>query len=211
MKLGFFAIACILGLAMPVCCSAGTITLQFNELPPTPVNGVSIDGVTFGYSGPDGATATYGATAGVNVLTENLTDPVLLGDTSGTLTLAFAAPTTVLSFDIALSTTNSITDGYQVALTDQSNPVSSQEFNLSPIVAYAEDVFSYSGAAIDFATITFPNTVDSEDEAVVNFAIDNLTFDTSASSTPEPGTVSLLGGGLLALGFCARRRVRNRA
>jgi hypothetical protein len=68
-------------------------------------------------------------------------------------------------------------------------------------------VFSYSGAPIDLLTLTFPNTVDSDSNQVASFAIDNLTFDTTP--TPEPGAVSLLTSGLLALGVFAIRRSRK--
>jgi hypothetical protein len=203
MKPTVFKFTCMLAFGIPFC-SANTV-ISFGELPMQNANGVSIDGVTFGYSGPDGAEAIYGYSLGIP--TENLSDPVLYGATSGTLTLDFAGPTTIVSFDIVLGTTNSVEDGYNVDLSDGGTDVFSQSYDIDPQLILAEDVFNYSGAPIDLLTLTFPNTVDSDDNQVASFAIDNLTFDSSA--TPEPGTISLLTSGLVALSVFARRRSRK--
>lgn len=182
-------------------CSANTV-INFGELAMQNANGVSIDGVTFGYSGPDGAEAIYGYSLGIP--TENLSDPVLYGATSGTLTISFADPTAMVSFDIVLGTAASVEDGYNVDLSDGGTGVFSQSYDIDPELILAEDVFSYSGAPINLLTLTFPNTVDSDSNQVASFAIDNLTFDTIP--TPEPGAVSLLTIGLMALGVFARQR-----
>jgi len=68
MKPPVFTITCILGLGVPFCCAATVI--NFGELPMQKANGVFIDGVTFGYNGPDGAEAIYGYSLGIP--TENL-------------------------------------------------------------------------------------------------------------------------------------------
>jgi hypothetical protein len=198
-------IACALVLSMPLCSFAGQITLHFDELPTQDANGVTIGGVTFGF-GPSGSSATYNFQgADTQDLTQNLSDPVLEGDTSGILTLSFAYPTPIFSFDIALTTINSVSSAYQVALSYQGSGVFSQISNVTPQVMFAEDFFSYSGTPVDFATITFPNTIDTDGMPVSTFAIDNMTFDPPTSS-PEPGVAFLLGGGLLGMGLLARRR-----
>jgi hypothetical protein len=185
-------------------CSAHTV-INFGELPMQNANGVSIDGVTFGYSGPDGAEAIYGYSIGIP--TENLSDPVLYGATSGTLTVSFADLTSIISFDIVLGTAASVADGYNVDLSDGGTDVFSQSYDVDPQIILAESVFSYSGAPINLLTLAFPNTTDSDDNQVASFAIDNLTFDPPA--TPEPGAVSLLTIGFLALGVFARLRSRK--
>jgi hypothetical protein len=203
MKPTVFKITLMLVFGIPFC-SADTV-IAFGELPMQNANGVSIDGVTFGYSGPDGAEAIYGYSLGIP--TENLSDPVLYGATSGTLTLSFADPTSIVSFDIVLGTAASVEDGYSVDLSDGGTGVFSQSYDIDPQLILAEGVFSYSGAPIDLLTLAFPNTTDSDDNQVASFAIDNLTFDPPA--TPEPGAVSLLTIGLLALGMLARVRSRK--
>lgn len=211
MRLGLITLASILGL--PLCSLASTVVIQFNELPEQDANGVSINGVTFGF--PAGE-SLYGYTLGIP--TENTTDPVLFGDTSGTLTLSFAQATPIFSFDIVLPTATTITNGYAVNLSDSSVPVYSQEFNLAPPNGFilAEGVFSYSGAPIDFASVSFPNTTDDSGNPVSTFAIDNVTFETGFVSpsdppaVPEPATLMTLPAGLLVLGL-ARRYSKKRA
>jgi hypothetical protein len=205
MKPTVFKITLMLVFGIPFC-SADTV-INFGELAMQNANGVSIDGAAFGYSGPEGTEAIYGYSLGIP--TENLSDPVLYGATAGTLTVSFAGPTTIVSFDIVLGTAASVEDGYNVDLSDGGTDVFSQSYDVDPEVILAEDVFSYSGAPIDLLTLTFPNTVDSDSNQVASFAIDNLTFDPPA--TPEPGAVSLLTIGLLTLGAFARLRSRKLA
>src|SRR5215210_4397359 len=88
-----------------------TVTLTFDELSFQPVDGVTINGLTFGFTGGD---ATYGAFGPGSIV--NVQDPSLEGSAFGTLRLTFARPTNVLEFGLALNTFGSLTPGATVAL-----------------------------------------------------------------------------------------------
>src|SRR5262249_52781444 len=83
--------------------TAGT-TITFTELSPRPVDGVSLNGVTFDFriGGVHSTDATFGGTGpGVTLYT---TPPQLEGNAAGILTLDFATATPVLNFGVVLST-----------------------------------------------------------------------------------------------------------
>jgi len=143
-----------------------TVTLTFDELSFVPVNGVTIDGLTFGFTGGD---ATYGAFGPGTIV--NVQDPSLEGSSAGTLTLSFARPTNVLEFGLALSTFGSLTPGATVALYNPGGHLRTTiPLNTDSIVSYTEGRFAYAGGAIGSAVITF-------DPTAGRFALDNLTFE----------------------------------
>lgn len=166
---------------------AGTITLHFDELGTgSPVyinNPVSISGVTFGFS--PGA-AQYNGSIGAGT-TVNLSDPVLMGPTSGVLTLDFAVPVTILNFDIAMESVDPILNAYTVTIGSKL-----YSGDTTPSLIYSEGSFSYPDALpFSSASIQFS-------AAAPEFAIDNLTF-----SAPEPGTGFLIPAALLSLALAA--------
>ena len=203
MRKTFALVAATVGFA--VVCSAGQITLSFQlselGLPnglcgaacPS-VNGLTVQGVTFGFSGS--ANAVYGFTLGVP--TQNLSDPVLDGPSDGTLTLTFASPTPLLQFDVALAVANSESPGFNVLLSGPGfgAPTNFPVNTTTPIVL-SEGQFMSSGPLISTAVITF-----SQNDMNPAFALDNLTFDVPDASTaiPEPQSLALLCSGLLL--FC---------
>lgn len=143
-----------------------TVTLAFNELPAQPVNGVSLNGLTFGFTNGD---ATYNAVGpGSTVFVQ---EPLLEGSAFGTLTLRFARPTNRLEFGLALSTFFTLTPGATVALYNPGGhlrglvPITTQSLG-----SFTEARFVYSGGAIGSAVITF-------NSAAGRFALDNLTFE----------------------------------
>jgi len=143
-----------------------TVTLTFDELSFEPVNGVTINGLTFGFTGGD---ATYGAFGPGSIV--NVQDPSLEGSSAGTLTLSFARPTNVLEFGLALSTSGSLRPGATVALYNPGGHLRSTiPLNTDPIVLFTEGRFAYAGGAIGSAVITF-------DPTAGRFALDNLTFE----------------------------------
>ncbi|MCU1336775.1 MAG: hypothetical protein JWO19_2356 [Bryobacterales bacterium] len=193
-------------LATPGASWAGTITFaEFGTAPLIDVNGFHTQGVTFGFAPGQGFYNQSVGTAGNALLS---VDPVLSGSTDGVLTLAFDYSTSVLVFDVLLQSVSPIDDSnrglnggpaYTVLL---SNGLS---FNGSttPLVSggYSEGEFSYSGAAINGATITFFNGLDANGLPVSQFGFDNLTF-----VAPEPASFFGLAGGLLAIGMIKRRQ-----
>jgi hypothetical protein len=149
-------------------------TLVFDELPFQPVNGVSIAGVTFGFTlnghpFNDANYNSFGPDPGPFVQC-----PCLEGNTRGTLTITFDKPTTIVEFGVGLSTTVPLATGFTVDVIGPSGksrgvfPVAT-----SPAPTFTGAEFSYNGAAVSEVVVTF----DSVDAA--RFVIDNLTYHTA--------------------------------
>jgi hypothetical protein len=157
--------ACLLPASAPA--AKQTVTLDFTELPSQPVNGVTTNGLTFGFTNGDAMYNAFGPGSIVFVQ-----DPSLEGSTSGTLTLSFARPTNRVEFGLALSTFGTLSPGATVALYNPGGhlrevvPVTTES-----LVFFTEARFAYSGGAIGSAVITFDNT------SAGRFALDNLTFE----------------------------------
>ncbi len=188
-------------LVLAVLMSAGTAqaasTLTFDELPYQSVNGLSYEGVTFGFAvkGRPSTGAYYGA-VGPGSLTY-LQGKSLVGDTRGILTLDFASPISQLDFGLALKTRRSVGRGYRVELFDKSL-VSLGMFSgkTTPLVYWSEGQFSYSGSAISRAVVDFNQCY------ARKFAIDNL----STNSIPAPGAILLGSIGVSLVGWLRRRK-----
>jgi hypothetical protein len=183
-------------LALPASGLANTLYFdEFGTTTPLNVDGLYVAGVTFHFSGGpadyNGAIGTPGTTALVN-------DPVLTGSTGGTLTLTFDNPMTYLQFDMALLSMAFVSQAYTVALSTGEVIQGSA----APVAIWSEGTFQYRGPAVTSAEITFFHGVDLDGAEVPNFALDNLTY-----HAPEPGTLLLIAGGLLAMGVIGRRRI----
>lgn len=188
----------VLSLALAVPIWATTIT--FGELPFQSVHGLTYQGVTFGFTvgGVPSADGYYNE-VGPGILTY-VQEPVLEGTTEGILALNFASPTPVLQFGAALSTVNPVSPGLTVALFDSAlNPLGTILLDTSPLVAFSEGLFSYSGTAVSRALIEFDQI------EAARFAIDNLTYGANGV-IPEPASAGLLGLGLAVFGWLRRRR-----
>jgi len=182
--------------------NAALTTLTFDELPTQSVDGLSYNGVTFGFDvgGNPSADATYNA-IGPGTLTY-LQDPTLEGTTAGILSLDFATPTNLLQFGVALNSYNVETGGYVVNLYDPSYAlISVLSGNTSPLIVWSEDLFTYSGALISRATIGF----NYNNQTNGRFALDNLTINPE-SAVPAPGAVLLSSFGLGLVNWLRRRR-----
>jgi MYXO-CTERM domain-containing protein len=189
-----------LTLALPLLSSAAFgATLQqlhFDELgpgAPIPVNGLHIGGVLFHFSG---GTADYNGSIGTAGSTALVSDPLLVGETGGTLTLTFDNPTSVLRFDIAMESIDVLTDAYSVAIAGDPLFVG----GAAPIVLLSEGQFIYPGTVpVKSAVITFSG-------AAPGFGLDNLSF----AQSPEPATSLVAGLALLTLAGVTYRRRRHR-
>jgi hypothetical protein len=189
-------------------------TIDFSELglgSPIDVNGLHTQGVQFGFSP---GVAIYNGVAGTNGTAEWSLDPILLGPTTGTLTLGFDAPTPILRFDILLQSIFPIDDSgiglfggpaFTVLLSTGTTLTGGTVPQTNGI--YSEGRFQYSGTPISGATITFFNGIDLGGMPVTAFGIDNLTFGAVApqAGVPEPGTFWILGAGLVVAGLLKRR------
>lgn len=178
------------------CTTFARTTITFDELAFQPVHGLSLQGVTFEYQlGGLVSDAAQFASFGPGQLT-NISDPSLTGPSAGTLTLAFANPTTLLEFGVALSTADDLTPGFTVELFDTSmNSLGETTWKTfgSDELGFSETRFIHEGEAISRAVIGFSDTP-------VGFALDNLSF------VPEPGGFAAFVTGLVLATAIRRRR-----
>ena len=185
-------------LMLPVCSFAGTLHFdEFGTSPLLSVEGMHVFGVTFHFSP---GSADYNGQIGTSGTAVLVSDPLLTGPTTGTLTLAFDDPTPLLQFDLVLLSQAPIDQAYTVTLS--SGAVLSGSTGPQPGGVYSEGTFQYAGAPVTTASITFFNGADLFGGQVTEFGLDNLTY-----QTPEPATQMLFVGGLLALGVIGRRKI----
>ena len=155
----------------------GAIT--FDELPLQPLDGVSLEGVTFDFKlgGVDSTSATFGSTGPGT--TQFLAAPLADGAAAGILTLDFAAPVTELEFGVALSTFSTVPDAVVVQLFDAGGGlVDTISVTTTSLVSFSEALFQYSGAPFSRAVLDF-------NEAFAGaFAIDNLVFRSARGGRP---------------------------
>jgi hypothetical protein len=214
-----FFIAAAFAAAAPAC----AVTLTFDELATQPVQGLSTNGVSFGFTvgtqtsqdavynrpGPAGSAFLSGA--------------VLEGDARGVLTLSFPSPTPVLNFGVALTAPSSLTPGLTVQLLGpNAQAVGTQALNTTGAGTLSQGSFNFSGALLSSAVIDFNDGLLT---SPFRFAIDNLTVQPGASlpgtgsgtgpisgggpgigtAVPAPPVIALGGIGLLAMGLSRRR------
>jgi len=208
--------------------AAQAVTLTFDELadqpPSTTANGLTIEGVTFGftingvasddvYYNPPVPDANRDGVLDSNDDLRDIQWPALDGNADGVLTMDFTAPVETVQFGAALASRTPISPGFIIELFDtELNSLGTTVLDavLQPDAPNkaAENFFSYNGTPVkrlvfdpngNFITFTPERT----------FSIDNLTF-ISATSVPEPASMS----GLLALGavgaFSLIKRKQNR-
>jgi len=188
---------CILLVLMSAGAANAAFTLTFDELPTQPVDGLSYNGVTFGFkvNWVPSTDAVYNDIGPGNLT--YLQDPTLEGTAAGVLTLDFATPTDILEFGIALNSYNPVSPAYVIKLYDSYyTPIGTFTGDTSPLVLWSEGQFTYSGTRVRRAVIGF------NDQAANRFAIDNLTF----NPIPAPGAILLGSFGLGLVNWLRRRR-----
>jgi hypothetical protein len=204
--LRFFKLLTLAALLLGARNASLAATLRFDELGTDAlidVNGLYVQNVHFGFS-PD--QAFFNQIIGTDGFAVLSIDPVLTGPTTGALTIAFDAPTTLLRFDILMQSIFTIDDSnlgpnggpaYTVLLSNGMTLSGSTTPQQNGV--YSEGEFVYSGDAIDNAVISFFSGTDAGGSPVLAFGLDNLTYDAPESSAPEPPTIFGLGAGLLAI------------
>jgi hypothetical protein len=177
-------------------------TLNFTERPPGPVNGLSVSGVTFGFTinGLASTDATFGATLGPGSTPFN-SPPHLEGNTLGLLMLDFASPIIFLQFGSHLSAETDVTAALGVQLYDSSMTPLGGLLSLDMVRSpdYAGGLFQYDGPAARHAMIQF------NDQAATRFTIDTLSF----VPVPEPHPVWFVIPAMAGVIFLRRRRARR--
>jgi len=146
---------------------ADLVALTFDELPEQSVNGLTIQGLTFGY---DGTFSNYHGVSGP-INATFLKQPYLDGHTNGTLTLDFSSPTPLLEFGISYRNAQTFTAAATVELFDKSlKSIGQFEVSTMPLLTFTEGRFIYTGTPIRRAVINFDETINAF------FHLDNLKF-----------------------------------
>lgn len=158
-------------------------TLEFDEVPFQPVDGLTVEGVTFGYTvgGVPSGDARYNAFGpGPGPFVQC---PCMEGGTSGTLTITFDEPTQVVEFGAALSTGGSLATGFTVDVIAP-NGKSRGVFPVatSPAPGFTGAQFTYDGGPVEQLVVTFNSG------AAARFAIDNLSYLGGASGPMATGS-----------------------
>ena len=197
----FALVAIVIGAHAGEACAS---PITFDELTERPLNGVSLEGVIFHSTGgsSDFSEALFGTTQLSYGQTKLMSAPWAVGSTSGELTVEFLAPVGSVAFDLGLTTTQRLADGFYVSLYQgrqllDTIVVSTTPGGIGPF-AFSEAAFAYSsgGVPLSSMTITFGSPG-------LNYAIDNLTH-----SVPEPTALPLLAMFLTRLWTARRARIK---
>lgn len=194
------AAALLLGSACATAARANQI-IDFSTLPQESVDGVTADGVTFGYSefGSSSPEAFFDESVGAGN-TELVQPTALVGLADGVLTLNFANAVSEIDFPVALTTNQSLSPGFSVTVFDAAGDVlDTTDVATTALANFTEGAFSYDGAAASSVSITF-DSIDGVFQGDANeFALGNVTV-------PEPDSIGILAMGLMALGAMVVRR-----
>lgn len=157
-----------------------TKTVTFTELPAQPANGVSVNGVTFGYTvgGVASTDATFGGEGPGTTL--HTAPPQLEGGTAGVLSMDFGTPTNSLQFGYLLSVTGPVSGAGTVQLYDAANVLfATRTINTvtPPGFTFSEALFSETSATPIKRAVVTPNGA-----VAARFVIDNVQFTRGAGA-----------------------------
>lgn len=190
-SLAVFSMACVLFSTSSV---SAVTKLTFDELgSPTPVDNLTVKGVTFDYKidGVDSNEAIYNASFPPQLpsnLLANLQQPSLQGNAKGILSLDFAAPVEALEFAVGLDAIQPLAPGFSVELLDKGlNSLGITPVNTAPLAILSEGLFKYSGVPIKKAIVSF-NSESSLNPNNPRFSLDNLSY----TAVPEPSSLIAL-------------------
>jgi len=209
--------------------SASAVTLTFDELATQPVQGLTTNGIGFGFTvgTQTSQDAVYNrpGPAGTSVLS----GAVLEGDARGILTPTFPTPTPVLGFGVALTASTGLSPGLTVQLLGPAGQaLGTSSVNTAARGGFNEARFDFSDGLLGRAIIDFNDALLASPQ---RFAIDNLTVlpggavagggggsgavagggggSGAAAAVPTPSGLALIGIRMFALAKTAGRYVRR--
>lgn len=193
-RCALFSVGWMLMAAFGVPAAAATLTMD--DLTTRPLNGlIHPAGVTFGFTIGDVASndAIYRRSGPGQLSFVN--DPSIEGSVAGVVSMTFQTPTPVLQFGLARNQiTLPLVNGAVVSLFDSGNSsLGVFSLTLTRITSYVETKFTYAGAPVKRALISFPSPPSTR------FALDNLVF------VPEP-TTAVSATTMIVLAARHRRR-----
>ena len=169
---------------------AGSTLTTFTGLPDgTEVNGLTVDGILFAYSLGNGLVVIDGGPG----VTNNITPPniVSVGNNTGVLTLTFPSPLDAFGYGFAILAVIAVPDATTISLFNGAIPVGSLSFGGAPDPAFTGGFAGIqSTQPFNIAQITFNST------AAPAFALDDIR---TIAAVPEPGSLVLVGAGILAV------------
>jgi extracellular elastinolytic metalloproteinase len=175
-------------------------TITFTELSAQPVNGVTVNGVTFGFTvnGVPSSDAIFGGSG--PGATKFTTPPQLEGNAAGQLTMTFATPTPTLSFPVVLAVSTTVANAATIQLFDAANNLIGTTSLTTSVPAgftFSEGLFTYNGPTpVKQARVTFNSA------AAGRFVTDNIAYATAGTGgdvdwykvTLAPGQTGLFVG-----------------
>jgi hypothetical protein len=205
-----FILAGAVALGLPLGASASTIAIGIGAFGPgstlttfdsqvfqAEVNGLTVDGILFGYSLGNGH-LNLGGGLGItnNVAPLNI---LSVGNNTGVLSLSLPSYAGSFGFGFAILAQGSIANAVTISLYDGATLVGSGVYAGSPDPGFTGG-FAGISSDVQFNNVRVVfNSVDAP-----AFALDNI----RTSAVPEPGTLLLLGTGV---GLFAARRLKRRA
>ena len=175
---------------------AGSTLTTFTGLADgTEVNGLVVDGITFQYSLGDGLVIINGGPGETNnVSPQNV---VSIGDPAGVLTMVLPSLVNAFGYGFAILSSDPIASATTMSLFNGATAVGSLSFSGAPDPAFAGGFAGLqSTLAFDRIQVIFSGGP--------AFALDNIR--TANINVPEPGTLALLGLGIVGLGLGRRRK-----
>lgn len=200
------ALILLFALTGVICASTTTYTSRADFYAANP--GVTIQGwdsITSGTTITSLDGINYISSTGTALVTnafQSLSTPNTLGeDVNGfflpTDTMTFVFPTAITAFGVSINTFDTTTGGYTA--TDEHGDVILSSFDPFPGFSTGEFVGFTSTEGFTSVTIAAPGGM--------AFTLDDLAYGGSTSPTPEPGSLLLLGSGVVGLAGIVRRRL----